>query len=463
MAYIRKRGNQLSLVHGTRDSRTKKVEQQILFTIYSKAEALEVIGRSGKAASYQFEQMLSGEFPQLKFNWKSIRSAIADNLETLPDLYPYREERLEGRFRKDLCSFTKQLAISDPQDLVSAAQLVEGHRYELEFLVELIQWRLEMSKNGKERNEWSGDNAFYWKMHLRGQTVPPDLEENAVQYYHSRDYKRARAIFSFLIDSFDNYAEGHNYLGLINLDDNRLEDAALNFEKTIEVGRSLFPKKINRSRYWHHLDTRPYMRGLRNLCLTMNRLGRYDEVLALCDRLEKECNDEITAAAYRASAYLNTGLWKLAAASAKYLHKIDPSESFIVSFAFFEMGKLEEARIYFLHAAFNNPRAARMLVGIKGEQIKPKDREDVQDHNTGVEFLQNLHGYFKKQTKASKVFFKELMNHDVVIQLLLKQKKLSKDNDRQKNPKWRDAFDQLHQMKEVDFAKETATRIEIDE
>jgi len=63
----------------------------------------------------------------------------------------------------------------------------------------------------------------------------------------------------------------------------------------------------------------------------MNRLGRYDEALALSDRLESECNDEITAAAYRSSAYLNAGLWKLAAGSAKYLHKIHPSESFIVN------------------------------------------------------------------------------------------------------------------------------------
>jgi tetratricopeptide (TPR) repeat protein len=303
----------------------------------------------------------------------------------------------------------------------------------------------------------------YWKMHLRGQTVPPDLEENAAEYYHSRGYKRARAIFSFLIDSFDNYAEGHNYLGLIDLDDNRLEDAARNFEKTIEVGRSLFPKQINRSRYWHNLDTRPYMRGLRNLCLTMNRLGRYDEALVLCDRLENECNDEITAAVYRSSAYLNTGLWKLAAVSAKYHHKIHTTESFIVSFAFFEMGKLEEARIHFLYAAFNNPRAARILVGIKGEHIKSKDVGAVQDHNSGVGLLQSLHGYFEKQAKASKVFFKELMNHDLVNQIFQKQRKLSEDDDYKKNPKWKDNFDQLHQMKEVDFAKATAKKIEIDE
>ncbi len=37
-------------------------------------------------------------------------------------------------------------------------------------------------------NEWNGDNAFYWRMHLRDQRVPADLEEDAAQYYHARDY-----------------------------------------------------------------------------------------------------------------------------------------------------------------------------------------------------------------------------------------------------------------------------------
>ena len=57
-------------------------------------------------------------------------------------------------------------------------------------------------------------------------------------------------------------------------------------------------------------ETRPYMRGLRNLCRTLVRAGRYDEALALCDRLERECGDDLTADAQRTSIRLNTGRWE---------------------------------------------------------------------------------------------------------------------------------------------------------
>ncbi len=461
MAYIRKRGNQLSLVQGARDQKTQKVEQQILFTLYSKSEALEAIGRREKSSIHRFEQMLEGEFPQIKFNWKKIRSDISDNLEILPDLYPYRDERLKGHFRKDLCSFTKQLALADPQWLVSAAGLIKEHRYELEFVIKLIEWRLEMSKNIKDRNEWNGDNAFYWKIHARGSKVPPDIEESAEKFYKQRDYERAKVIFKLLIDSFDRYAEGHNYLGLIALDENELEEASHHFEKTIEVGRTLFPKRMSKSSYWNNHDTRPYMRGLRNLTITMNRLGRYDEALVMCNRLEKECHDVTTAAVYRSSAYLNTGRWKLALDFAIYSHRIYSAESFIAAYALFEMDRREEASTHFLYATFNNPRAARMLTGVKINYGNPKKFEEVSDHNSGVSYFQNLQGYFKKQKKKSNIFFKNLVGHEMVGQLLEQQKKFTNDNDHQKNPKWKDAFEQLHKMRQMEFAKEICSEIEL--
>ncbi len=53
MAYVRQRGNQLAIVHGVRDPETKKVEQQILFTIYSSApiNGFTSTGRRSTAAS----------------------------------------------------------------------------------------------------------------------------------------------------------------------------------------------------------------------------------------------------------------------------------------------------------------------------------------------------------------------------------------------------------------------------
>jgi hypothetical protein len=61
----------------------------------------------------------------------------------------------------------------------------------------------------------------------------------------------------------------------------------------MEVGRKLFPARIGKKRYRSDHSTRPDMRGLRNLALTLNQTGRFDEALALCDRLENECGDHM--------------------------------------------------------------------------------------------------------------------------------------------------------------------------
>jgi hypothetical protein len=70
-----------------------------------------------------------------------------------------RAERVGARFRADLCAFAKQLILADPQDLMPSAQLIREHRHELEYLVDLIQWRLKLRE--QKPNEWNEDNPFY--------------------------------------------------------------------------------------------------------------------------------------------------------------------------------------------------------------------------------------------------------------------------------------------------------------
>ena len=48
----------------------------------------------------------------------------------------------------------------------------------------------------------------------------------------------------------------------------------------------LFPKRIARESWWSDLRTRPYMRGLRNLALTLVQAKRYEEELAQVVGLE---------------------------------------------------------------------------------------------------------------------------------------------------------------------------------
>lgn len=50
-----------------------------------------------------------------------------------------------------------------------------------------------------------------------------------------------------------------------------------------------FPPRLAKKHYWLDLHTRPFMRGLRNLTMTRNEQGRYEEALRLCTRLAEKC------------------------------------------------------------------------------------------------------------------------------------------------------------------------------
>ena len=94
MPYVRTRGNQLAIVHGERESGSGKVQQRILFTVYSRAEAFEILGRGSSAGRSRFEDLLQRQFPQLKFSWKKINRDIEKNLTCLPERYEYSGARL---------------------------------------------------------------------------------------------------------------------------------------------------------------------------------------------------------------------------------------------------------------------------------------------------------------------------------------------------------------------------------
>ena len=87
MAYVRRRGNQLAIVHGEREPNTGTVGQRILFALYSRAEALEVLGRGSKGGVDRFRRLLEEQYPGLRFNWKRIRRSIEEHLAALPDHY----------------------------------------------------------------------------------------------------------------------------------------------------------------------------------------------------------------------------------------------------------------------------------------------------------------------------------------------------------------------------------------
>ena len=458
MAYVRRRGNQLAIVHGEREPGSGKVQQRILFTLYSKAEALEVLGRGENGGAERFRGLLERQYPEHRFDWKAMHHAIEENLDALPDTHEYRSQRLHARFREDLCAFTRQLILADPQDLVSAAHLLQEHRYELEYLAELIDSRLKLRV--QKESQWNTDNPFYWRFALQGRDVPPDTEEHAADLYDRGEYERAEAVFQLLVDCFDGYAEGHNYLGLIALEQRKLDLAVERFQKTIELGRKLFSARIGKASYWTDHSTRPYMRGLRNLALALNQAGRFDEALTICDRLVAECGDQQTADWHRATVQLNTRRWKQAAEAAERSMGLDPAAGFVAAFAHFERGHREEALRRFLYAALNHPRATRMLVGATKRRAEaPKSGEEAQDHNTGVSLLRGLHAYLKSQSAASKRFFREVVNDARAARLLEESADVVRRWQEEHRTGKREAFDRMQLMRSRPFAEAEAGKL----
>jgi tetratricopeptide (TPR) repeat protein len=455
MAYVRQRGNQLAIVHGERDPEAGKVQQRILFTIYSKAEALKIIGRKDKASARHFQHLLAHEYPGIRFNWNKINNTIEANLDIMPDLYNYKTERLQARFRDDLCAFARQVILTDPQEFFSAAKLMQENQHELEYLVELIQWRLKMRH--REQDEWNTDNQFYWRNLLQGNKVPPEAEEHAADYYHRGEYDRAQAVFKLLIECFKDYAEGYNYLGLIALAQAKLDEAISYFDQTMVLGRKLFPPKMAHKHYWTDLSTRPYMRGMKNIILALIRAGRYDEALSFCDRLEKECGDEISAASYRANIYLNTAYWQTAADAAIWGHKLFPSESLIAAFACFELDRYEDALTHFIYGTLNYPRACRIL---NGQQTpKPKSNEEIRDHNEGVNLSRTLHDFKSKQSRKSKKFFQTLLEQPRIISLIQESEDLADKWQTQNPTPKRNVFDRMQRIRSFEFAQGEAGKL----
>jgi tetratricopeptide (TPR) repeat protein len=412
MAFVRKKGQQLAIVHGERDPGSGEVIQNTLFTFFSKAEALRALGRGSQDHSHYFQHLLEEEFPAIKFNWEAINKGIIENLEVLPDLAEYREQRLAAKFKDSLHAFTRELTQMDPQTLVSSARLLLEHKEQLEFLRKLISMKIRHID--VREDEYNGDNEFYWRHSMRG-SVNGDVEEMASEIYRTGDHEAAIAAFQLLVDSFPDYAEGHNYLGLIHLEGGDLDKAIGHFRQTVVLGRKMFPKRIRKDRYWTDHNTRPYMRGLRNLGLALLRREAYDEALLICETLEKDCHDIIPAASHRADIFLNTRQWSQAEENALKILHIDPMAALVAAFSQFEQAKLPDARQNFLFAALNHPLGTEIL--LKGRARKPNGFWESRDYNHGIEMRLNLRSYLaSRRSSPARAFFSSLLlNPDVSL------------------------------------------------
>lgn len=453
MAFVRKKGNQVAIVHGERDATTGEVIQTTLFTFFSKAEAYRAIGRGSKDQSHYFQHLLQDEYPAIKFDWKAINKGINENLDGLPDLAEYREQRLTANFKDSLHAFTRELVQADPQSLAPSAKLLLEHKKQLEFLRDVIDMKLEFLD--PDENEFNGENEFYWRQTMRGWGINGDVEEMASENYRAGDHESGIAAFRLLTDSFPNYAEGHNYLGLIHLERDDLDASVEHFRKTVQLGRKMFPKRIRKELYWGDHKTRPYIRGLRNLTLALTRRKSYDEALTICDILEKECNDDITAVCHRAAIFLNTGKWQQAEESALRILNLSPMEAVIAAFSQFEQGNLHEARKNFLFATLNNPLGIEIVVNNRAK--KPKGFFDVKDYNGGIELRATIAEYLANRTTKSKKFFSAILAHNDVQKLKEEVIACAANHSKEKEPaNHHKNFKRWHEMKNMSFAKNLA-------
>lgn len=452
MAYVRRKGNQLAVVHGVRDSKTRKVNQRTLFTLYSKAEALAAVGEE----AHHFREILRSENPGLRFDWAKIEAAVRENLKHLPDLYGYKKERAERGFRSALCEFARELMLADPQRLISSARLLQANRHELAYLRDLIDWRLELCDQGE--SECNQDNPFYWRTISQRREVPPEEWEKLASHFERGEYEETEAFARLLIECWPNFAIGFNYLGLVEMERERFEAAVLHFDEAMRVGRMLFPKRIPKSMYWSDHDTRPYIRAMLYKAQALNRLERYDDALAICDRLEEECGQDISAALERVPILINSGQWKSAIAAARLVHHLYPDQNFPLAIAYFEAGDRHEALVHFLHALIKRPQAAKMLVGETGRT--PATADAIEDHNTGVHLLRDLEPYLHRWPTKTKRFFKRVLESADVRALAdaAQEARMNWRSNRSADRTW---YQRMMEMESLEFARAHAADLSL--
>ena len=453
MPYVRRHGQQVAIVHGERAA-TGEVQQRVLFSLYSKPEAEAAIGLRKTDPPLSFHGLVESRHEGIRFDWPKVDAAIVALKDELPEKWDYPAAGVAPMLREAVVGLTRALFAADPQSVFSAQQAVEAQRASLVFVRELIDARLQRVDRVDE-SEWNRDNEFGWRARLAGKGVPTEAEEWLSDFKERGEVEKARALAHLLVEAWPEFADGYNTLGILALDRGDNDSALEWFARTMEVGRTLFPKRIAKARWWSDHDTRPYMRGMMNTALTLGRMGRDEEVLSWCSRLESECFDDLTADSHRASACLNLGRWTDAKRAAVRLTGLWPHEDFLAAFACFELGEREEALARWLHATISCPRAARMLTG-GTTRARPRDNDEVRDHNSGVEHRLSL-GHYRKR-KPPQRFFAAITGAPEVLALVA-ERAAAVSAWRDNRGQDRTGYDRMQEMATLEFARKEAARL----
>lgn len=427
MAYVREQGNQLAIVHGYRVPKENTVQQKVLFKFHSQAEVLQATGKGKTDESRYFKHLLSEKYPQIKFDWKKIDAALLDGMNSLPDIAEYRQQRLMNDITRAFDKFVFELGRLDPMHNFQVRSMLNEMCYDFLFLQNLIDHK--MGYPLSKESPYNKDNQFFWRHSLQGKNLPEDTVCIAENHFNNGEYELAEKFFLILTRVYPDYAEGFNYLGLIQFNQNQFEEAIHFFEKAAEVGKTLFPSKFPKNEYWNHLETRPYMRGLRNSALAALRLQDFEKAETAIEILDKECGDWYPVCQGRAIIALNRGNWELAELAALEISTLDDLFHLIAAFAQFEQNKIQKAFKHFIHAALKNP------VGFHGIQQKKlrlsKSSRLSLNYKQYVEKADEISTYIKNRSKQADFFIAQIMAHKrfkELIKLALKVQKAYNDD-----------------------------------
>lgn len=451
MAYIRTKGKQLLLVHGIRNAETSAVEQQTLFTFYTRAEVEAALGQHQKL----FRDLVELAQPTLRFDWPTIDETLKANLAHLPNSSPEKSNTAAIEFEQALVEFARVTWELNPYDLDSAAQLIQRHKLQLTLIGQRLQHLLQAKP--RQVSEYSADTPSLWHQAARTRQLPLNGWEQLDELWDRGQYAQAEALAGLLVAAFPQFADGHNYQGLAAMERDDFAAALAHFQRAESVGRKQFPAKIAKSEYWSNHDTRPFLRALMHQVSVYNRMELYDKALEFCDRLQHRYAQDIFGEALRVPVLLNAGDWPQAARYALNLRIIYPENALLFALAAYQMGDLADAEAHFILAAQMQPSAAEILFGGRLPKGLPSDAHD---HNNGVAMYRELKAYRRQHPKTMK-FFKTLMNHARLQSAMLASDaaKRALRSDRSLDDA---AFERVKTMETLDYAKMIAAQIHAD-
>ncbi len=448
MAYVRTKGKQVLLVHGARVPETGAVEQRTLFTFYTKAEIEAALGEHRDL----FRHLVEHSRPALRLDWGAIDNGLRDHLPHVTDSSPSGQNAAAVELRGALVELTRVVWELEPQDLQSAKQLVDDNRGGIALLAERLQWLLQAT--APSSSEFTRDTPSLWRQAAKARTVPLHGWEQLDDLWNQCEYTEVEALAGLLSEAFPMFADGRNYLGLATMERGDLVAALARFQEAEVVGRKQFSRRIAKSRYWSDHDTRPFLRAIMHQVAVHNRMGAYENALGLCDRLERDYGQDITAEALRVPVMLNDRQWQEALRMAERLVGIYPENHFLVAFAAMELRDRTKTLEHFIRGALELPATAALLLGVP----LPKGMvEDARDHNHGVALLRETKAYRASSGKSLQ-FFRDLWSQPVVRAAVQETDEVRQKwrSDRSGDRTW---FDEMHRLQTIEHAREVAAKV----